>query len=204
MQYGTGGKVLSIIQPVVSYMEKMCSRRPLLVNLYASCYKEVVAREINLAGISCHDTVLNIGCGAIPFTAIHLARLTGARVWAVDRDRMAVEKARYSLKKLGLSKKIQVIEGDGSKQMPAGFTAAIVALQAEPKETIYENLFSLGSPGARFVFRQPSPPYQSFYDRLPEDYKPVALTNQNMKTFNSSILFIKRRENTNNEKLLDS
>lgn len=195
---------MSIIQPVVSYMEKICSRRPMLVNLYASCYKEVVAREINLAGISCHDTVLNIGCGAIPFTAIHLARLTGAQVWAVDRDRMAVEKARYSLKKLGLLKIIQVIEGDGSEQMPAGFTAAIVALQAEPKKAIYDKLFSLGSPGTRFVFRQPSLPYQSFYDRLPEDYKPVALINQNMKTFNSSILFIKRRENIHNEKLLDS
>ncbi|UNC93009.1 SAM-dependent methyltransferase [Candidatus Contubernalis alkaliaceticus] len=184
---------MQIIQPVVSYIEKTCSKKKMLINLYTSFYKDVVTREITLANISCQDTVLNIGCGAIPFTAIHLARLTGAKVWAVDRDINAVEGARYSLKLLGLTKKVLVIEGDGSEKIPSGFTAAVVALQAEPKETIFKNLFSLGSPGARLIFRHPSPSYKSFYDQLPEKYCPAAHQKQNMKTFDKSLLFIKNK-----------
>ncbi len=194
---------MHIIQPTVSFIEKFCSKRPMLVNLYSSFYKEVLAREIALANISRNDTVLNIGCGAIPFTAIHLSRLTGARIWAVDRDRKAVEGASYCLSTLGLSQKVKVIEGDGSKHIPAGFTAAVVALQAEPKETIYKNLFALGRSGTRLVFRQPSPAYKTFYDWLPAQYCPAAQTNQNMKTFDKSLLFIKRKEESQNDELLD-
>ncbi len=67
--------------------------------LYHNLYKHVVKKEVELARISQEDTVLNIGCGAIPFTALHIVQMTGAKVIALDKDPEAVSKARYCLKK---------------------------------------------------------------------------------------------------------
>ena len=62
---------MRIIAPVVSKFESICSSMPWIVKRYMSFYDKVLDREIALAGISETDTVLNIGCGSIPFSAIY-------------------------------------------------------------------------------------------------------------------------------------
>lgn len=159
-----------------------------MAELYARRFLRVVEREIALANITAHDLVLHVGCGPLPYTAIHTFRLTGARVIAVDRDARAVTRARSCLRRLGLGPEVQVIHCDGTGDIPAGFTVAMVALHAEPKAAIAANLLARAGPGTRLVFRQTRPSFASQYDDLPPILVPSGRTRHGRPTLDASIL----------------
>ncbi len=179
-----------MIQSFVRYGEKVLSKMPFWADFYARSYRQVIQNEIALAQITIDDVVLNIGCGAVPFTAIYLASLTGAKVWAVDRDRKAVQQARFYCKKIGLKERIQFIEADGVESISVNFTVAVVALQAEPKTLILDNLLCKAEPGTRLVFRQPDKFFKNHYDYLPRGCAETVSVLQNGRAFNSVAFFI--------------
>lgn len=182
---------MGVIKDVVASWEKKCNNIPALFNLYARPYKGIVKKELQLAGIDESDYVLNIGCGAMPFTAVYIAKLSGAKVCAIDYDQQAVNRARNCIKKLGLAGQIEVKVGDGTSYSAEDFTAGLVALQAEPKGEILANLLATANQGNRFVFRRARKMFSQQYDFLPERYKPEATVRQWMLTFNRSALFVK-------------
>jgi len=182
-------KRYSMVARVTSLVEMIASRNSILSEIYALPYREVVAREIALAGISSDDQVLSVGCGPVPFTAIHLARQSHAEVIAIDYQPDVVAAAKACIRRLGLSDQIRVICMDAALDLPEGFDAAIVALQAHPKEDILEILQKRGAPEARFIFRAPSPQFTSRYDALPGKEGISAWVEQRMKTFDRSILY---------------
>ncbi len=182
---------MEIIQSCIALWEKKISPLPFLVHLYSRPYRLVVEREIELAGITSGDTVFNIGCGAVPFTAIFLAKLVKARVFALDCDGKAVLKARRCVQKAGLEDHITVLRGDGACDAPVDFEVALVALQARPKGEILQNLLSAAPPRGRLVFRQASPRFAEHYDTLPVGKQPAAAVSHDMKTFDRSVLFVK-------------
>ena len=182
---------MDIIRPVIAKLEKICNKSPKLFNLYSWPYKKIVRNEIKLAQIDASDQVLNVGCGAMPFTAVHLARLTGAKVWALDKDPEVIARARNCLARLGLEKQVKVFEADGKEPFDKDFTAALVALQAEPKEKILKNLLARAETGASFVFREPRDFFAEQYDQLPSAYQPYDFVKQPMITFDRSVLFKK-------------
>ena len=155
-------------------------------------YSKVVKKEIYLGGLTNNDVILNIGCGSIPFTAIHLSSITGAKVIAVDRDEEAIEKASHTLEKHNLAENIEFITADASEFVPTSFTASIVALQAEPKEKILNNLLTHGDNGTRIIFRQPRDVFKTQYDYIGEAYPPTAVVSQSMKTIDQSLLYVKK------------
>ncbi len=177
------------IARITSSWEKLASRSPALTELYSLPYRTVVQREIALAGISRGETILHVGCGAVPFTAIHAVRLAGVRAVALDCDPDAVRAARACTGRLDLNQTIEVILSNAAVDVPGDFDAAIVALQAEPKEQILRNLLTAGPPDVRVVFRAPSPHFSRQYDPLPRSPAPDGVIPQEMKTFNRSILY---------------
>ncbi len=179
-----------MIKKAVSLLEKACSRCRLLVRLYSRPYVRVVENEIDLARITPTDRVLNIGCGAIPFTAMLIARLTGARVVAVDRDPQAARLAEACVRKAGLASLIRIVVCDGARPAwaPHGFDVAVVALQAEPKAGILSSLLDSGRGRSRVVARVPRDPFLDQYDPLPPGCPIEARAAQNMKTFECSAL----------------
>ncbi|WP_241080915.1 class I SAM-dependent methyltransferase [Natranaerofaba carboxydovora] len=172
--------------------EKMCCNITPLFKLYNMLYSKVVKKEIFLGSLSKNDVILNIGCGAIPFTAVHLSSIIGAKVIAVDKDEEAIEKASYTLEKHNLADNIEFVKADASEFAPVSFTASIVALQVEPKEKILDNLLSHGENGARIIFRQPRDVFKTQYDYISKAYPPDAVVSQSMKTIDKSILYIKK------------
>lgn len=171
-------------------MEKMvCSFYPAFW-LYHTLYKQVVKKEVELAQITEGDTVLNIGCGSVPFTALHIVQMTGAKVIALDKDPQAVSMARYYLKKYGLEKNIEIREGDGSPEKLPPFTVAVIALHIKNKGQMLEDLKAVGNPGGRIVFRQPVENYIEEYGGLPDLHQAQGKVTQRMKTFKESYLFV--------------
>ncbi len=169
--------------------EKIASSSATLAELYCLPYREVVRREIVLAGIRPGQTVLCVGCGAVPFTAVHLSRLGLVKVEALDCDPSAAAAARDCVQRLGLDTEIRIWHADAAEVIPADFDAAIVALQAEPKGEILEMLLAAGASEAGIVFRSASASFGGQYDELPSRYRPHGWTRQNMRTFDRSILY---------------
>ncbi len=180
---------MKIIPGVVALLEKKAVAGSILAALYARHYNDVIRREIELGAITSEDLVLNIGCGGIPFTAIKINQLTGARVYAVDRDKEAIAAAKRCIKSFGLENEVTAACIDGTAKIPFDYTVVLVALQAEPKKAIYENLVDQGSPGARLIFRRPRRELSHQYDLLPEKPQPCGFVHQNEVTFDSSVLY---------------
>ena len=180
---------MKIIPGVVAFLEKKIAVNRTVVSLYANFYREVVKNEIKLAEITEKDRVLNIGCGGIPFTAILVARLTGARVWAIDCDKDAVEVARRCVAAQQLEKLVTVVHMDGGDTIPFNFDVAVVALQAKPKNKILENLLQSSDSKVRLVFRRPRRELGHQYDLLPSMPLFCDSIGQNKTTFDCSVLY---------------
>ncbi len=180
---------MNIIPRFVAQLEKRVALIPPLVKLYSRFYDEVVFNEIKLAGIDSSTRVLNIGCGGIPFTAIQIAKRTGARVWAVDRDRKAVEVATRCIASLNLEDQVTVLQLDGRDSIDFPFDVALVALQAEPKKEILANLARQGGQTARLIFRSPRRELSHQYDLLPSIPACTDRVSQNQVTFDYSVLY---------------
>jgi len=179
-----------IIQFTTQKIENLISYIPFLARLYSSPYQKVVKKEIELGDITHKDRILNVGCGAVPFTAIHIVKYTGAEVIAIDHDSNAVQKARTLLAKTGYDKKIKVQLKSGEENLNTDdFSAAVVALQASPKTEILNNLLQYGGKGVRIIFRKASPNFSGQYDGLPENPRPDKQVQQSMKTFDTSVLY---------------
>ncbi len=177
------------IPPVIALWEKASSTSRLLTRLYALPYRQVIENEIRMGELGPDDIILNIGCGAIPFTAMYLATLADAAVYAVDIDPKAVEIARKCVKKAGLSHKITVLKQDGAAAFDRPFTASVVALQAAPKTRILDRMKQSSAPGAKFIFRLASAPYRDQYDAIDAGCPADRLVAQPMRTFDRSVLY---------------
>lgn len=176
-----------MIKRIVSQLEKYCCGIHPLAAVYKHYYREVVINEIALGNISRDSRVINVGCGAIPFTAMLLSEITGARVTAMDRDFEASQCAQKSLSRFKLDDLVDVLHGDAC-DYPWGtgsFDVALIALQAEPKREIIKNLSNVVD---RIIVRVPSEPFRYQYDHLPPNLEILRSVPQNMKTFNQSVL----------------
>lgn len=174
---------------LIAQMEKDAGHIPLLARLYSRLYDRVIRNEIALAGITHRDWVLNVGCGGVPFTAMQLARIAGAHVWAIDRDERAAQAARRCVHSAGLERQITVMALDGTSALPFQFDVAIVALQVEPKEAVLENLLLHSTLNTRVVFRNPRHYLFKQYDVLPAAPVPSSRVSQKQLTFDSSVLY---------------
>jgi len=179
---------LFTIPEVVEKIEKGISYISPLSWLYSRPYRQVVRREMELASVNSDATVLNIGCGAVPFTARFVVQQTGAGVIAVDTDSRAVDRASRLVQTWGMADRIELRHVDATKLLDVDFDLALVALQAQPKTAIFERLSEI-APAGRAIFRRPAAGYQDHYDALPEQPRPAAYVEQDMKTFDRSVLY---------------
>ncbi len=178
---------MRLIQPIVGSFERLASRIPQLATVYAKPYQTVVQNELDLARVEPGQTVLNIGCGAVPFTAIHTAVLSGASVIAVDCHEPSTVLARRCVEQLGLADSIKILCVPGQSLPELEFDCALVALQAEPKQEILHRLQQLAQKPTPVLFRQPSTEFQQHYDLLDVHHLPHKWVTQPMKTFDRSV-----------------
>lgn len=182
---------ISIIKMAVSKFEKGSVNSKLFFKIYAAPYASVLNREITLAGISSDDIVLNIGCGAMPFTAIYYALKSGAKIIAVDNDHEVIEQAKNCVANYGLHRQIEIVEADGCNIVCIRFTKAIVALQAAPKDEVLKNLLKVSPPNTDLLFRQPRNIFRNHYGTVDES-EASSFVRHFMPTFGKTLLFTKQ------------
>lgn len=121
-------------------------------------YRRTLARELRLADLRPGASILNIGCGPFPYTALFLAE-QGFQVEAVDCDAEAVIAARSLLKQRGFDHAIRITHHDASQDgsMQRRFDAVWISLNVHPKhEVLQRALNSLNDDGRLIVRELPS------------------------------------------------
>jgi len=129
-------------------------------------YKKKLEREISMAQLEPGKTVLHIGCGPCPYTAIFLAE-RGMQVTAVDNDESAANKAKQLVKRKNLENYISINCEDGKSLNGNKFDAVWVSLNVQPKEKILqEGLGSLNDKGV-LIYRNVPRWLSSYFITVP-------------------------------------
>lgn len=136
------------------FAERLAVRFALVARIYFNLfYKSMLAREIAMTGLNPGASVLHIGGGAYPFTAIFLAQ-RGYRVDACDCNRTAVEISRNLITKSRFAGRINILYGDGCKVDSSHYDAVWISLNICPKERVLEQSWTSLDKGGLLVYRK--------------------------------------------------
>ncbi|NLY61136.1 MAG: hypothetical protein GX054_06525 [Clostridiales bacterium] len=159
-----------MIRTCTKWIEKICSKYDVLVELYCLYYRGIVKNEIALANIRNWDRVLCIGGGSIPSTAIEIAKQTKAQVHVVDIDSKAVKSARNVVSRLNLQEKITVFNARGQDIDIEPYDVIHIAQQVSPKEEVLENIWEKSREGNRIIVRVPRKILKPLYSNISDDF----------------------------------
>ncbi|GAA0893808.1 hypothetical protein GCM10009122_34870 [Fulvivirga kasyanovii] len=107
--------------------------------LYKRFYN-LISKEVKLLESHDYDSMLFIGSGPFPITAILLHELTGKKIDCLERDSEAAQMSIEILKKLGFDGKIEVHVGEGESFSLENYDVILNALLAKPKWSIMKNI----------------------------------------------------------------
>lgn len=160
------------IGKITKKIEDIGSRWPALGHLYSTyLYTDVVEREVELAGLKPGSSILHIGCGSLPFTALALAG-KGYAVAAVDNDPASIASARRFIDYHKPDADITFIQDDGASVDPSLYDAIWVSLNVAPKGKVLKNLLTRMQEGAAIIYRNPrKKKFPDLYEQiLPERF----------------------------------
>jgi|GEM_PF-1501426 len=136
------------------FSERLAVRFALFARLYFDLfYRKMLANEVDLAGLKPGASVLHIGGGAYPYTAIYLAR-KGYRVRACDCNSSAVEMARDLVQKNGLGDRITIFHRNGCTVDSSNYDAVWLSLNICPKERVLEQSWASLKEGGLLIYRK--------------------------------------------------
>lgn len=177
-----------MLKSIIKSLEKVLSYTTWGINRYQKPYEPVVKKELSMVSLNHHHKVLNIGCGAIPFTAIIIAQHTQAQVVAVDTDIKAIKRAKKVVKKLELEAFITCVHVGKKTVIQKRFDVVFLALQTKPLTWVIDAYHHAEHPPL-FIARVPKKAYAKHYDLLPGDINVIDRVDYTMKAFDQSVLF---------------
>lgn len=146
---------MAIIPWATVRVERLVGAYPKLYSLLRVYYRRLVEQEVNLGAISGDDSVLCIGAGPCPVTAVEIAVRSGATVVAVDNDSQAVASARKVIQALGMAERVKVELADGRAIDAEDYSVVHIAGQVQPRERVLHTVLQRLNPGARVLVRCP-------------------------------------------------
>jgi protein-L-isoaspartate O-methyltransferase len=120
---------------------------------YIASYEAIVLKEIQLGSVSSKDTVLVIGGGSIPATALILADTAKAQCVVLDTDAKAVQHAITCVTNLDFQDKISIEVGDGAKYKVDGFDVIFVLYGVKNHTSVLQHLAKNITSQVRVIFR---------------------------------------------------
>lgn len=145
--------------------ELLKGRKKLGDYLLYNRFVELIKNEKNLAEISEKDSVLFIGSGPLPITAILLSMFARCRVDCYDKDRTFAGISRKVIEKLSLSDKIKVYNKKGENLSEDCYSVIVIALLARPKAEILHKVWDKSIKGTRIICRTSGGVRKAFYEQ---------------------------------------
>lgn len=149
-------------------LECNMSRNSFFQNIMLSYYRPIVKKEVELSNANANNSILCIGGGYFPCTAILFNQLSNATVTVIDNDLSAVEKSSKLIEKLGLSSKVIVKHTDGIDISSSNFDIIHIAMQVSPKEEVFNHIHSNAEQKAKILVRTPKQHLERGYNPFKE------------------------------------
>jgi precorrin-6B methylase 2 len=125
------------------------------INLFDQCLsrwrKPVLLQEIRLLDISSEDSVLHLGCGALPSASLFIAQKRNVHVTGIDNNMIAVRLGQSYIKKKHLSTQIAIEYGDGTTYPVQDFDVIFIAINVWPIDHVLFHLTETMKPTARIL-----------------------------------------------------
>ncbi len=138
---------------IAQRLEALAVRSGRVSSLYANLfYTDMLDKEFALTNLKEGASVLHIGCGSYPCTALYLAQ-KGCRVDACDCNIEAVDKAQALVAKEGYSSKIMLFPKNGKCIDCSTYDAVWISLNVCPKEDIIFQALKRIKPGGKLIYR---------------------------------------------------
>jgi len=108
---------------------------------YNDSIEDEYQKECDACGVSPNSKVLHIGCGAYPLTELVLARCCSGTLVGIDKNQLAVQRAREVIRNHHLENRITVHHGNGIDYPVDDFDMILISSCSLPKVQILEHLF---------------------------------------------------------------
>lgn len=125
-----------------------------IAKIYEKSIGKEYEKEIKAFDISNDKSILHIGCGAYPITAMTLAKINGARIVAIDKNPKAIKLAKNVVEEKNLHTKITIEQGDGTSYPVEEFDTIIVSGCSIPKIKILEHIFEMAKSQSKIIVRE--------------------------------------------------
>jgi len=126
-----------------------CIKKTILFHKFPKLIKD----EIAAVGITQRDTVLFIGSGAFPLSAMIYNKISGCTVNCLEIMKDRVKESRELMSTLGLKTAINIQQKHGQSFKDNNYTAVVVALQIENKKAVLEHIAQVMPSGTLVLCR---------------------------------------------------
>jgi len=129
-----------------------------LSKFFGDMYKDRIGihyiNEAQMYNINEDQSILHIGSGAYPITALVLAKLFKGRIVTIDKNPIVIKIAKRVIKKEHLSHRIEVLYGNGLTFDVSSFDVVIISSCSVPKEEILTHVFSHTNNHCKIIVRE--------------------------------------------------
>lgn len=154
-------------------------------------FLRLIQAESTLAEIRPSDKVLFIGSGPFPISAILLSQLNSAKVDCYDNSLKACAISQKVVDKLAFSDRITVSNFSGEDGSVYGYDIVVVALLAQPKDRIMDNIWFHAPKKVRVICRNSENNRRFFYKGVPPQsltaYRHFALVDEHRAATDDTI-----------------
>ncbi len=136
--------------------EKMNELRDLsnpLFHPYLERFDTLTRNEVALLELTAHDTLLFIGGGVFPISAIQYVKQTGCTVHCIEKLPERAELAKQVVSALGMGDRIKIVLAEGQKIDCSPYNAIVVGVLAIPKKEIIKSILNTANENVRIICR---------------------------------------------------
>ncbi|MBN2599187.1 MAG: class I SAM-dependent methyltransferase [Candidatus Thermoplasmatota archaeon] len=135
--------------------------------LYRKLHEPSVKKEIAMADISPTDTVLHIGCGAIPYSLIIFSKQTHACITGIDNQPRSITKAK---KFVAGYKNIHVEHASGETYDVSTFDIILISYGIDDIEAVLKNALHKLKNNGKIILRKPMTETTEYIDSVIKKY----------------------------------
>lgn len=150
---------------------------PLSKYIYQNNIKREYDKEHHKIQLTNQDTILHIGCGIYPYSAIRVSKEVDARIIAIDNNKNVIEYAQKIIQKRKLNTKIKIKKAEGSTYNLSSFSVIISSSCVDSSVDVLQNIIKNAQPGTRIIVRELQP-MSKYLKEFIERQESLVLENQ--------------------------
>ena len=135
--------------------------------LYMKFHEPSVKKEIEMAQITPSDKILQIGCGAIPYSLLILSKMTNTELTGIDNQGRSIQLAQKFLQK---NKQIHVKQSAGEIFDVSDYDVILISYGVGNIDVVINNVLKNLKSTAKILFRKPVTVKSAYIDSIVQQY----------------------------------